>query len=153
MGAVISMRILSLLIGLILSVQVFAKTEIMVFVSFSMPHSSLVKLSRDIQRVNGVLILKGHGDGSKGMVMNDIYKILNLTKGGFIFRPDLFKELDIKVAPTFVIANFDNLQRVESFDKLMGNVSLEYVLETFSKKGNHQRDARVLLKKFRGGRD
>ena len=153
MGAVISMRILSLLIGLILSAQVFAKTEIMVFVSFSMPHSSLVKLSRDIQKVNGVLILRGHVNQHKQHVGNSISRIIALTKGGFTFRPDLFKELDIEATPTFVLANFDEMGRISGFDKILGNVTLGYVLEQFSERGEHQRDARILLQRFRGGRD
>ena len=53
--------------------------------------------------------------------------------------PESFKEFDVKVVPTFVVAEAACIGEGEScksskYNKISGNVSLEHVLRTFAKK-------------------
>ena len=150
MGAVTGMKIISLLVGICFIAQSMAKVELVVFVSLSMPRHVLVKLSKNVKKVDGVVALRGWANTKGKLIRSQIQQLLQLTRCGFIFRPDLFRELNIKHVPTFALIEFDSLTRVRSFDKILGNVTLDYALKEFMQRGEHQKVAAIKLAKLRG---
>lgn len=93
---------------------------IIVFVSFSMPKSSLVELSNDSQKYNATLVLRGIHEGSF-MATKD--KILEINPKGLRLNihPDLFKQYDVRRVPTFVL-----VKNGKEVNRLSGNVTLEF---------------------------
>lgn len=112
------------------------------FASLSMPPQSLKKLVRDTSAAGGVTVLRGFPGGSA----NQLTKMLTAmaSDGEQIsalgIDPRLFRAFDIKAAPSFVMASsdfslcdgFDCKGAVPPHDRMTGNVSVEYALETFA---------------------
>lgn len=96
------------------------KEEILVFVSFSMPHLSLKELSREAGKHNAKLILRGLYRES---FRKTAEKILEIDKKGLSLEidPKLFKKYQIKQVPTFVL-----IEGKKEIGRLSGNVTLEY---------------------------
>ncbi len=109
---------------------------IMAFVSFSMPTSLWIELSRALQEVGGAMVLRGLPDDSFPLLAK---KLTRLTKQGVeapvILDPRLFDEYDIQAVPAIVVD--DGV----SFDKISGSVSLDYALEQFASEGETDPDA------------
>jgi type-F conjugative transfer system pilin assembly protein TrbC len=74
----------------------------MVFVSFSLPKATLIKLMDDMHRVGGAVIFRG-------LVENDFKKTteairaLGTNNANALIDPTLFKRFGIKQVPTFVV--------------------------------------------------
>ncbi len=126
-----------------------AKVELIVFISFSMPRQSLVELSKDAGKVDGVLNLRGWVDGSLPKTIVEVQKIMAESGWGMLTIPEYFDDCGISDVPTFVLADFDVTGNIKSFDKVSGNVTLDYALEEFTKRGEHHGDARILLDRLR----
>jgi type-F conjugative transfer system pilin assembly protein TrbC len=93
---------------------------ILVFVSFSMPKASLAKLSKDAQKHDATLVLRGIYRNSFPETKD---KILEINPNGMQLdiHPDLFKRYNIKRVPTFVL-----LRNGREIHRLSGNVTLEF---------------------------
>lgn len=98
--------------------------QTLVFVSFSMPETSLKSLLVEAEGKNVVLVIRGL---IEDRFSKTAQKLKDL-KGGMEINPELFEEYDIKAVPTFV-----QLKNREVKARLQGNVSLAYALETLKK--------------------
>jgi conjugal transfer pilus assembly protein TrbC len=103
--------------------------KILAFVSFSIPDVILLALAQEIKQADGVLIFRGLPNNS---FKEFAQHILKLKERGFSaeiqINPKLFDEYNITAVPSFVIP------REQCFDKIAGNISLEYALEVLNKK-------------------
>lgn len=101
-------------------IKVDDKNGILVFVSFSMPKSSLVELNNQAKKYNARLILRGIHKNSFSKTKD---KILEIEPKGLTvdIDPQLFKLYKIKRVPTFVL-----LKDGKEVNRLSGNVSLEF---------------------------
>ena len=97
--------------------------EIIVFVSFSMPKTSLLELSDQAGKYNAMLVLRGIYQNS---FLKTKEKILEINKSGLRLNidPQLFKIYNVKKVPTFIW-----LKNGHEIARLSGNVSLELVHE------------------------
>lgn len=99
-------------------------SPIYVLISFSVPLESWVSLSKEMEKLGGVFVLRGAPENSFKTLS---HKILSLNDFGVTapiqIHPKLFSEFDVKVVPTIIVRNGDK------FDKISGNISLSYALE------------------------
>jgi len=99
--------------------------NIEVLISFSMPDQIILELSKDLYRVNGRMVIKGL---YKGSFQETINKVMELKEIGVLtsiaIDPTVFDDYDVNIVPTFIV--YEENQT----DKLSGNVSLLYALET-----------------------
>ncbi len=112
-----------------------------IFVSLSMPQNSLLSLLQEARAFNGVLVFRGLKENSYRKTAQFLQPIIKQAGVGVIIDPELFKKYDIKVTPTITLA------AQNSFDKIAGNISLQYGLEQIAKNGDLQNKARDLLNK------
>lgn len=78
-------------------------SDLIVFVSFSMPESSLNRLAVDTAKAGGVLVLRGFVNDSLKQTIAATEKLTNL--GAQIqINPELYKTFDVRNVPTFVIS-------------------------------------------------
>jgi conjugal transfer pilus assembly protein TrbC len=113
-------------------------TKILVFVSFSMPKTSLKALAQEAAMHNAVLIMRGlKNDSFKDtqeafmdvmVIKTEDYKNPeknNIQGQGFEINPNLFEEYKIKKVPVFVLLKKRHLE----LGRLSGNVSLAFAAE------------------------
>ena len=91
----------------------------LIFVSFSMPKSSLKSLYSDSKLNNGVLLIRGLKNGS----FKETAAYLNSLGIGVEIAPQAFKQYKIDKVPTILF--LEN----EQFKSISGNVSLSYAKE------------------------
>ncbi len=119
-----------------------AAPRFVAFASLSMPPQSLKTLVRDTAAAGGVTVLRGFPGGSAKQLTKMLAAMgqdgEQLSALGI--DPRLFRAFDIKAAPSFVMASsdftlcdgFDCKGTVPPHDRMTGNVSVEYALETFA---------------------
>lgn len=103
--------------------QQAVESNLLVFVSFSMPEKSLKQLAKQVKEKDGVLVLRGLHNNSYKQTLQKIYSITKEAQGGFVIDPRLFEEFEVETVPTFVKKQKDN-----TFDKVSGDVSLQYAI-------------------------
>lgn len=131
------------------------------FASLSMPPASLKTLVHDMAAAGGITVLRGFPKGSAKELTRALTRIA--TKGEELpslgIDPRLFRAFDIKAAPTFVIASsdftlcdgFDCVGSVPPHDRMSGNVTVKYALETFAVGGGPgSQMARLHLNRLNG---
>lgn len=127
-------------------------SDLLIFVSFSMPKQSLRLWLEQAKIAGGVLVIRGLVNNSFKETANVIREILGKTKGGFEVNPIAFKKYKIKVVPAVVVQSDlptdmaacfvgENEQHncdgnLDAYDVVYGNVSLQRALEGISKKGS-----------------
>lgn len=96
---------------------------VLVFISFSMPKSSLIELNANAEKYNAKLIMRGIYNNSF-KEMKD--KILSIHHNGLKIDidPQLFKQFSIRKIPTFVLVS-----KGREIARLEGNVSLDFAYE------------------------
>lgn len=112
--------------------------NLMIFISLSMPKDALIKLSKQAQATNAVLVMRGlEGGLSKGNWSRAMAALKPISETGVavIIHPEYFKQYQVKQVPTFVLVS--NKQPMDSCDsskscnlklQASGDVSLDYVL-------------------------
>jgi conjugal transfer pilus assembly protein TrbC len=91
----------------------------LIFVSFSMPKSSLQSLYLEASLNNGVLLIRGLKNGS----FKETAAYLNSLGIGVEINPQAFKQYKIDKVPTILL--LEN----QKFKSISGNVSLSYAKE------------------------
>ena len=114
----------------------------MVFVSLSMPQASLRAIIADTTKAGGVVVFRGFPGNSAKVFTQGLLKVVSEQDqmAHIGVDPRLFRAFDVKAAPTFVVASsdfdlcdgFNCSSAVPEFDRMIGNVSVEYVLESFA---------------------
>lgn len=116
-----------------------------VFVSFSMPDTTIVRLMADMDRVGGAVIFRGLIDNDFQKTMQKMRE-LKSQKGSAQIDPTMFKRFDVKQVPTFVIPLepvpkcFTEQQKqscgIPQHIKAAGDVTLGYVLDLVERTGS-----------------
>ncbi|WP_260807034.1 type-F conjugative transfer system pilin assembly protein TrbC [Sphingorhabdus sp. SMR4y] len=112
------------------------------FASLSMPPQSLKKLVHDTSAAGGVTVLRGFPGGSAKQLTKMLTAMASNGEqlSALGIDPRLFRAFDVKAAPSFVMVSsdftlcdgFDCKGAVPPHDRMTGNVSVEYALETFA---------------------
>ncbi|PKP94611.1 MAG: type-F conjugative transfer system pilin assembly protein TrbC [Alphaproteobacteria bacterium HGW-Alphaproteobacteria-16] len=116
--------------------------QLIVFASLSMPEASLKRLIADTARARGVVVFRGFPDNSARKFTAAIAKVVeDETAGASVgIDPRLFRAFDVRAVPTYVAvsSDFDLCDgfacktQVPPFDRLVGNVTLDYALSAFA---------------------
>jgi len=142
-----------MVVGLLFHSFVYALTELTVFVSFSMPESIIHSLSVDAKKVNAGLYLRGLVNDSFKETISSIQGVVHKSGWGMTISPEHFAQFNIQQVPSFVLADVEVSGEVTRFDKVVGNISLEYALEEFTKRGELAGEAEQLLTQLHEGQD
>ncbi len=117
--------------GNALSVKADQQITLYVFVSFSLPEETWLTLSKEVEKVGGVLVLRGLPENSFNRLA---VKMHALRKQGVHVAvqidPRLFTKFGVEKVPCFVTVD------EEKFDKLSGNVSLAFALRKMETKSS-----------------
>jgi len=115
------------------------------FASLSMPPAALRAMADDVARAGGVVVLRGLPGGSAKTLTAALAKVAE--DGGKLdavgIDPRLFRAFGIETVPTYVVTSsdfdlcdgFDCRTQVPPNDRMSGNVSVSYALETFAQGG------------------
>lgn len=113
--------------------------NLMIFISLSMPKEALVKLAKQAQATNALLVMRGvEGGIAKGNWPRAMaaLKPISETGAAVVIHPDYFKQYQVKQVPTFVLVSnkqlpMESCENSTSCDlklQASGDVSLDYVL-------------------------
>jgi conjugal transfer pilus assembly protein TrbC len=144
---------LMLLSFCLISQIAIAKPALYIFVSSSMPTSSLIDLSKAGKKANVSLELRGLVNDSFKDTATFINEIVKETSWGMSVNPDNFNRFEVSHVPCFVLADINRDGTIQSFDKVSGNVTLDYALEQIASHGELADTALELLAKLRGDDD
>ena len=116
--------------------------QLIVFASLSMPEDSLKALIRDTALAGGTVTFNGFPGNSMKAFQQGIMKVVdnNDAYSNIGVDPRLFRAFKVRSVPTVVVATsdfdlcdgFDCTTQVPPFDRISGNVTLGYALETFA---------------------
>lgn len=113
--------------------------RLLVFVSSSMPLTTLKQLGQEVHRQGGKLVFRGLINNS----FKEMAAFLQQLGHEALIDPTLFTALNVQTVPTFVLLSHapHSLDKLPSYDRLQGNVSLTYALEKFGSKGQTDENA------------
>ncbi|MES3093403.1 type-F conjugative transfer system pilin assembly protein TrbC [Sphingomonas aerolata] len=115
--------------------------QFIAFASLSMPPAALRQLIADTAKAGGVVVFRGFSNNSMkafstmlGKVVTDKDQLSNVG-----IDPRLFRAFNVEAVPTYVAVSTDFdlcsglncTTSVPTHDKITGNVSVRYVLDTF----------------------
>ena len=80
----------------------------------------------------------------------ELVKLLNEEGVPVAIHPKAFEIFKIESVPAYVLVDKKEGSEERVYDKLIGNVSVEYALSVFAERGSSASRAKVLLKKLRG---
>lgn len=116
--------------------------QLIAFASLSMPPQSLKQLIRDTARAGGVVVFRGFPNNSMkefairlGQVVERQDQFANIG-----IDPRLFRAFNVQAVPTYVAvssdfdlcAGFSCQTRLPPYDRMTGNVTVEYALSSFA---------------------
>ncbi|HEY4545591.1 MAG TPA: type-F conjugative transfer system pilin assembly protein TrbC [Pedomonas sp.] len=114
--------------------------QLLAFVSFSMPEAALRQIVQDVTAVGGAVVFRGMPQNSIKAFRNRLLGALGANKApaNIGIDPRLFRAFGVIEAPTFVVVStgfelcdgFDCQDTPPPYDRMTGNVSVAYVLET-----------------------
>lgn len=111
------------------------------FVSLSMPEDALARLIEDTTKAGGVVVFRGFSTGNPQGFVSGIRKVVDQAGASNVaIDPRLFRSLAVERVPTFVAlsTDFEPCDQLDCVaappphDRIAGNVSVAYVLETFA---------------------
>lgn len=137
--------------------------QLIVFASLSMPPEALKQLIGDTARAGGVVVFRGFPNNSMKEFASRLGKIVERQDqfANVGIDPRLFRAFEVQAVPTYVAvssdfdlcAGFSCQSRVPPYDRMVGNVTLNYALEQFAQgKGPGARVAAVGLTNLRKAR-
>lgn len=115
--------------------------QFIVFASLSMPDAGLKQLVRDTASAGGVVVFRGFPNNSAKEFVARIGKVVDQGQYASIgIDPRLFRAFDVRAVPTYVTvssdfdlcAGFSCTTKVPPYDRMTGNVTVEYALSTFA---------------------
>lgn len=115
--------------------------QFIAFASLSMPPASLRRMIEDTARAGGVVVFRGFPNNSMKEFSSRLAKIVE-HKDAFAnigIDPRLFRAFDVQAVPTYVVvssdfdvcAGFNCRTPVPPFDRMSGNVTVDYALTSF----------------------
>ena len=134
------------------------------FASLSMPPTALKALARDMQRAGGVTVLRGFPGGNAKVLRARLAIVWDEgdAPAAIGIDPRLFRAFAVHAAPTFVMAGsdfelcdgFDCTSAVPPHDRMTGNVSVAFVLESLASGGGPGAElAKLHLARLNEGED
>jgi conjugal transfer pilus assembly protein TrbC len=131
------------------------------FASLSMPEEALSRMIAETTQAGGVVVFRGFSAGGGQNFIKGIQAVVDQQGATNVaIDPRLFRAFNVDRVPTYVAvsSNFEPCDQLEcvsevpAFDRISGNVSVEFVLETFADaNGAGAPVARTALKNLRGG--
>lgn len=107
-------------------------SQVLIFVSFSLPEASLQAYARDVAKIGGRLVFQGLVDDSFQATQAQFLK-LGIEAD---MDPPLFEKFTVTRVPLIVHAPLVQGEwDVQRADRLLGHVSLTHALEQFCQKG------------------
>ncbi len=114
------------------------KPSLLIFVSFSMPESTLTRLVDQAARSSATLVLRGLTEASLRQTVARVQRLIGTRKVAFQINPQSFERFSVDRTPTFVLIR-SGAQPVscgeaqclpdDAFVSVSGDVSLDYALE------------------------
>lgn len=136
--------------------------QFIVFASLSMPESSLRQLVRDTADAGGVVVFRGFPNNSAKHFVARLSKVVDQGQLASIgIDPRLFRAFEVQAVPTYVTvssdfdlcAGFSCRTKLPPYDRMIGNVTVEYALTTFAEgNGPGARIAAVALSNMKRSR-
>ena len=131
--------------GFPLDYKIENEPEFYVFVSLSMPKSTLKEISNHIEKIGGTFVFRGFPKGSFSEFLKEVVALRALDINAHItIDPDLFEDYSVTAVPTFVylpspkkseaIGRAEELSRASEdtpsleYKKVVGNVSVPWAL-------------------------
>jgi conjugal transfer pilus assembly protein TrbC len=115
------------------------------FASLSMPPQALRDMITRVNAAGGVVVLRGFPAGSAKVLTEALRKVaLDQEQMGSVgIDPRLFRAFNVTAVPTYVVAStdfdlcdgFDCRTEVPPYDRLSGNVTADFALETIARGG------------------
>jgi conjugal transfer pilus assembly protein TrbC len=119
--------------------------QFIVFASLSMPPESLKPLIRDTSKAGGAIVFQGFPGNSMKAFQQGIMRVVDQGQetGSIGIDPRLFRAFNVTAVPAFVVVStdFDLCDGLDcrtappAHDRLSGNVSVRYALETIATGG------------------
>lgn len=136
--------------------------QFIVFASLSMPENSLRQLVRDTADAGGVVVFRGFPNNSAKDFVARLSKVVDQGQLASIgIDPRLFRAFEVQAVPTYVTvssdfdlcAGFSCQTKLPPYDRMIGNVTVEYALTTFAEgNGPGARIAAVALSNMKRSR-
>lgn len=110
------------------------------FASTSMPEESLKRMIADVSKAGGVVVFRGMlPDGSKTFLAQLQRVVSNGDEARVIVDPRLFRAFGVQEVPSYIAVSkpfdlcdsLDCVSQPTPFDKISGNVTAQYALQTF----------------------
>lgn len=136
-----------------------SNSELLIFVSFSMPKLSLQAWARQATRAGGTLVLRGLVDNSMKKTVARIQELLGPDNStGFTVDPMRFRQFKIESVPAVVVAGMPDPSCQQPlcpvpYDLLYGDVTLTYSLEKIVEEGEMATQAEPYLNRLKPERD
>ena len=111
------------------------------FASLSMPEEALAKMIEDTTKAGGVVVFRGFSAGNPQAFITGIRNVVDQAGASNVaIDPRLFRSFRVDRVPTYVAlsSDFEPCDQLDCVttppphDRIAGNVSLGYVLETFA---------------------
>ena len=112
--------------GLSLSASADQENEIPVVacMSFSVPETTWIELSRELEQVGGAFVIQGLPNNSFSELAKQLRALIEkVVNAPVILDPKFFTQHNVDRAPTFIVSGRSGV------DKVVGNTSLSWVLE------------------------
>lgn len=126
-------------------------SNLLVFVSFSMPDDALRQLGHDATKAGASLVLQGFLGGSAIDMAEAIHRVFGEnTEVGFAVDPTAFNRFGVTTVPTVIAleeplvsckTRFCSEDERPPHDRIAGNASLAFMLEAISERGDAGRFA------------
>ncbi|MEL6621662.1 MAG: type-F conjugative transfer system pilin assembly protein TrbC [Pseudomonadota bacterium] len=132
------------------------------FASLSMPEEALSQMIADTTKAGGVVVFRGFAAGNPQVFITGIRKVVDQAGASNVaIDPRLFRSFSVERVPTYVAlsSDFEPCDQLDCVsappphDRIEGNVSVAYVLETFADaNGPGAPVSRLALSNIRGTR-
>ena len=132
------------------------------FARLSMPEEALSKMIEDTTKAGGVVVFRGFSAGNPQGFIQGIRKVVDQAGASNVaIDPRLFRSFGVDRVPTYVAlsSDFEPCDQLDCVtappphDRIAGNVSVSYVLETFANaNGPGAPVSRLALRNMKGAR-
>ena len=118
--------------------------QVLVLMSFSIPDTAWISLSKELEKMGGVFVLRGLPEQSFQLLASRILKLKEQGVNAPIqIDPKSFLDYEINQVPTIVVVE------EKIFDKVSGHVSLKFALEKMAQQG----ETKTASKMYQGLKD
>ncbi|WP_172600140.1 type-F conjugative transfer system pilin assembly protein TrbC [Sulfuricystis multivorans] len=117
------------------------KTDLMVFVSLSMPKEALVRTAEQAERAGATMVFRGLKGDSMMKMGEEVQKIIGGRNVSVAVHPPAFQQFNVTRVPAVVLAKAEaanvmenGCAQADTFVKVSGDVSLDYALDYIERK-------------------